>query len=702
MERLTMRILLLLACIAEIALLPCQAAHPVVGSQVWFAPGEYDQPEEIDHVFRTMAEQHITLARISLVRNYLEPSPGKWDFTLFDRVFASAEKYNVKIAATIWPYAKAPNVGQAAETEADLQSGERYLEKVIARYRSSRALDTWIVRNEPGQPPANNPLAMARFRVWLQKKYKTIDALNQAWLGDAMWPYREAFRSFDEITYDDRWQTTSTSMWPVPLLDWKEFWRGHLAWFLDWISSHVRAIDSQHPLHTNAAGGGSSMGRLSQDLPVWRGFLDTLGVSAYPGFYQNFGPDRYTFGLSYSTDLLRGVMEPKPIWITEMPANTMSLRSVGDRPPFTTDSRQMAQWVWMGIGGGAERMVFWLFNARYKSREVGEFGMLDHLGHPSDRLKAVSSVARTIDSNAPLFDAAKPVEPPVTLIVSLESMSLQDARISPTAPDRERNAHMHCLMGVYRALNELGVNARIKHIHDFDWRAKTSRPRLVILPHVVAMSTEDAADVEAFVRNGNTVLATGLTGFYDPQGRFWPMFKNFPLESVFGARPLDVSSVGEKAHVEMIEPRLVLPANVWVTEISNRGAEVIGQQHGRVTAVRHKLGQGESIWIPAPVGVAALSGDNKPLAQFLRTVLTRFNSQIPFRFAVHEPDMLLRTMKSGSSYVTMTANTSHEAKRVHLQVPAGLKPKLIWGAAGSLAGDGVLVPARDTVVLQWR
>src|ERR1035437_1206724 len=196
-----MRILLLLACVASTVLTPCQAAHPIVGSQVWFAPGEYDQPEEIDHVFRTMAEQHIPLARISLVRNYLEPSPGRWDFTLFDRVFASAEKYNAKIAATIWPYAKAPNVGQAAETEADLKSGERYLEQVIGRYRSSRALDTWIIRNEPGQPPTDNPLAAARFRVWLQKKYKTIDVLNQAWLGDAMWPYREPFRSFDEIAY---------------------------------------------------------------------------------------------------------------------------------------------------------------------------------------------------------------------------------------------------------------------------------------------------------------------------------------------------------------------------------------------------------------------------------------------------------------------------------------------------------------------
>jgi len=311
-------------------------------------------------------------------------------------------------------------------------------------------------------------------------------------------------------------------------------------------------------------------------------------------------------------------------------------------------------------------------------------------------------VARTIDSNAQLFDAAKPVESPVTLIVSMESMSLNDVRVASTAPAHERNAHLHCLMGHYRALNELGVNTRIKHMHDFDWRAKSSRPQLVVLPHVLAMTREDAANVEAFVRNGNTVLATGLTGFYEPEGKFWPMEKDFPLERVFGARPRDVSSIGEKASVELLAPQLRLPSNTWVTEIVNRGAQVIGREEDRTTAVRYRLGQGEVIWIPSPVGVAALHGDDRPLAQFLQTVVAPFASQIPFRFAGHQQGMLLRTMKSGNSYVTMVANTSHEARSIRLQTPLGLTARSIWGKAGSLAGGEIQVPARETVVLQWQ
>jgi beta-galactosidase len=690
------------ATIALVAPGVCPAGRPLVGAQVWFAPGEYDQPEEIDRIFRTMAEQRLSVARVSLVRNYIENAPGKWDFTLFDRVFAAAERHKIKIAATLWAHGKVPPVGEVPASEAELAEGEIYLQKVVGRYRSSPALDTWILRNEPGQAPVNNPLAVARFRVWLKARYKTIDALNRAWLGASMWPYREPFRSFDEFVFDSRWQAISVSFWPVPLLDWKAFWREHVAWYLGWIATRVRALDGQHLLHTNGVGGGRNPSAYSQDFTTWRSFLDTLGISAYPQQYTEFGRLNYTYSLAYATDLLRGAMEPKPVWITETPGGTVSLRIFAERPMPTTRPSEIAQWVWTGIGGGAERILFWLLNARHKSREVGEFGMLDYLGQPSDRLEAVAAAVRTMDSHAALFDAAKTLESPVTLIVSLDSLALLDVRVGSTAPARERNAHIHCLLGLHRTLAELGLNVRIKHIHEYDWRTKSAKPRLVILPHAIAISEEHARDVEAFVRNGNSVLATGLSGFYGPEGRFWPMAKDFPLERVFGARPREVHTLGEEARVDMLSPALTVPAYSWVTEISTRGAQVIGRQNGWPAAVRHKEGPGGSIWIPAPIGVAALHGDNKPLAQILRMAVSPVADQFPFRFTEHQPGMLLRTLQSGTSYITVVANTSAETRSVRLERPTGLSPKLIWGRSDAIGGGALRVPPRDTLVLMWQ
>ncbi|MEK7405486.1 MAG: beta-galactosidase [Acidobacteriota bacterium] len=693
-----LRLLIIAVLLAAVA--PVQAARPLIGSQVWFAPGEVDQPEDIDRIFRTLAEHQMPVARVSVVWNYMERAPGQWDFSMYDRIFAAAEKHGVRIVATLWPQAKAPFLTGMPHTEAQLKAGERYLEQVVVRYRKSRALDTWLLINEPGQQPVDDPLAVQRFRAWLQRKYGSIERLNRAWIDPVMVPDREPYRSFDEVTVDPRW--FRTHMWPVPPLDWNRFWREHLTWYLRWIADRVRALDPNHPLHVNPIPVTANLAARSLDLPSWRPFLDSLGASGYPSAtFFLFRPDRFTLAYAYLLDVVRGSIEPKPAWLTEMPGGNITYaqtRSVYPTP------RDLEQWLWVNVGGGAERIIFWILNARWKARETGEFGLLDFLGRPSERLRAASAVARAINENGAFFDSARPVESPVTIILSLDAMALQDQWKSTQYPGRDREAHVQCALGFYEALNELGILVRVKHMHDFDWRARGGRPRLVILPHVTALSSAQAADIEAFVRNGNTVLASGLTGFYDLEGPFWPMQKVFPLEGVLGARPKDLRVVGEQCDVQLMRPRLTLPSHLWVADIEVRGAEVIGRQGEWTTAVRHKAGAGETIWIPSPVGLGAWLGDRKPLAALLKEIAAPFVRESPFRFAAHEPGCLMRVMRNGSTYLTVLVNAGEETRRIRLERPAGLTPRILWGGAASIGAGGseIAIEPKGTVVALWK
>jgi hypothetical protein len=69
----------------------------------------------------------------------------------------------------------------------------------------------------------------------------------------------------------------------------------------------------KHPLYLNPAGISGNLADLSDDLPSWRGFLDTLGCSIHPAWHFGlFDRDRYPLAVSYTNNLVRGSIEPKP------------------------------------------------------------------------------------------------------------------------------------------------------------------------------------------------------------------------------------------------------------------------------------------------------------------------------------------------------------------------------------------------------
>lgn len=691
------------------------AQRPLIGATVWCAPGEVDKPEEIDRLFRIMAEHEMRVARLQMMWNYLQRPDGTWDFTVYDLAFRAAEKYGIKLAPTLNAEAQAPYHGGVPDTEEHLTDGERYIAKVVEHYRKSPALDTWILVNEPGQPPRDNPLAIQRFRLWLRDKYRTIDALNHAWLFAAMVPDRRPYRSFDEINYDPRW--FSSDQWPVPSNDWHTFWRTHVTWYLQWLAERVRRIDPDHMLHVGPQPLIRNLAGRSLDLPVWRPFLDSLGTSAYPN--GNFGPmktDQSALGFSYLMDLVSGAIEPKPAWLTETAGGYQIY--FPSRPPYPSP-QVIAQRVWTTIGAGADRLYFWIFNPRITSRQTGEHGMLDFQGQPSDRLKAVGEITKLINRNAQLFENARPVESPITILLSLETMTIEEhtqgyggtqfafpqvATLLKAPPHRSEEGHVMAVLAFYQALTEMGIPVHLKHMHDYDWQGKHARPQLAILPHVSVLTKAQADDLHAFVNNGNSLLLTDFTGFYDERWGFWPL-KGFPLQDLTGGTLRELPMVEqEECHVHLTEPDVTLPSHLWVGEIANQSGEVIGSQNGRITAVRKRVGASEVTWIPSPIALAAWLGDNRPLSRLLEEVTRRFVPDLRFRFAGQQPGAVMRVLRSGDAYITVMANSGFKPKRWRLQPVTGYTPTIIWGQPASMSANRqeFSLGPMDTIVAVWK
>jgi beta-galactosidase len=675
-------VILLLAAMVAAAQSP-----RIIGAEVMLDEAA-DTPQDIEDWVKILADHRMPLARIFMPRT----DAG---LRICDLLFRAAEKHGVKVAPTLG--------GPPTPQNAD------WIRNVVNRYKNSPALDSWTLWNEPGTSmPAPEEWVIARYRRWLEEKYTTIDRLNAAWKNPRG---RPKFTSFAEVSHDP---AEIGSFWssPVRFLDWYAFGRDHLRWHLEWLATEVRRHDTAHPNHTNPNLLASNHGSRGVDLASWRPFLDTLGASAHQSWqYKLFRRDQYTLGLAYICDLIRGAIAPKPFWITEFQGGTNLYSSIRPLAPYP---EEIAQALWTGFGSGAEKMIFWLLNNRREGTEAGEWSLLDYQGQPSERLAIAHSVASTLERHASVFNAARPVESRVVILLSLETMALHhrlasthsvgstEAGVTRPLPGKEREAHVMAALAYYEILHQLGVPVQLKYMHDFDWRSKTEAPRFAILPHVSAMSLEQARDVETFVGNGNTILLSGLSGMYDPDSKFWPLDR-FPLEDLLGATVRDIRSLDDSdCRVNLTAPAVSLPCHLWQGEILNRTAEVIGRDGERITAVRKKVGGGKAIWIPSLVDVPAWLSNNLPLSSFLRHAIEPFVADVPFRFPTRQPRCLIRTMGSGGSYITAVMNTGTEPITCRVQCIPGFVAESIWGDPASLTKDGFALRPRATSVAIWR
>src|ERR1700728_3239813 len=157
---------LLLSMMASLGLWPAYAAdRPLLGAEIWIEPGQ--TPFQIDTWFRELADSHMPVARLFLMWPYLESTPNEWNFTLYDAAFRDAEKYHIHIVATLTPSGLPPFLGGDGSqgggvlpTIKEQQFAAAYIAKVVEHYRSSSALDTWLLVNEPGQGPVENTEAI--------------------------------------------------------------------------------------------------------------------------------------------------------------------------------------------------------------------------------------------------------------------------------------------------------------------------------------------------------------------------------------------------------------------------------------------------------------------------------------------------------------------------------------------------------------
>lgn len=640
---------------------------PLVGAQVFIEPGQ--PQEEIEHWFKTLSDLEMPVCRIRMFQDHMQQPDGSYDFSLYDHAFDMADKYGVKIFATLFPSSTSVGGFKFPESEQHLQSIADYIKSIVTHFKDKPAMWVWVLQNEPGagERPENDFACEKMVEFMRQQPEHTPHNTYQ-----------------EESLYDEM------------------FLREYTYCYLNWIAHQIRLYDEKHDFHVNNHMLFSLLPEY--DFSKWMEYLNTLGASMHPSWHFGyFNRDQYALAVSANAEIIHDAAQPNEFWVTELQGGNNIFSGYNAMNPTAED---IAQWQWTSIGAGAKGVIYWTLNARATAAEAGEWAMLNFQGEPSDRLMKASEIAKTINKESSFFAGANPVTTDITIVYSPESM-MTEARqsISENIPNdyagRKKGAHIKSSLAYYEALQEMGIAADFISMEDYQWDSIYQQPQAVVVANAMAIPDTLVEPLKRFVQNGNKLIVSGLTGFYNEHIHN-VMLTGFPLEDLFGGNVKEIKVVKDRFNIKLNDPELTLPAHLWKGTLHPTTGREIGAENGELIAMRNAFGEGEVVWIPSLIGLGAWQNDNAALAQFLKN---EFKPQIEsaIRFRQHVPGTLMRTLQNGNRILTVMVNSNDKTTSVALTGLGKRKPRVIDGTAeqsGASMGTFKLKP-QETLVVMW-
>ncbi|MBK1876454.1 beta-galactosidase [Pelagicoccus mobilis] len=526
-----------------------------------------------------------------------EPEPGNLDFSWMERAIAMMGEAGIKtILCTCsrtpppWLYRKHPEMlpeDQHGVTRyqdgryAVAMSHPRFLEEalrideaMIKYFAGNENIVSWQIDNEIGcHNDCYSDQSMAQFHAYLKEKYKTPQALNEAW-GEHFWAFQ--IQEFKDV--------------PRPLenphiqLEYRRFLSSLNVGFGRSRYQMMKAADPDKPVTTNF----QNLYWDHTDYHALSNEIDVNGMNHYPARTPEM-----------ALDCLRG--DKGEVWVLEQQSHLAAI----DSPTGWT-----RLWAWMAIAHGASALIFFRWRqCRYGCEQFGD-GLLPHSSREGRLFKEFARMGGELETLADVIELTKP-ESKVALTYSYESRWAVKASVYGDEIDPVYEA-----VDLHKALAKV-----VTSVDCLDPRADLSKYRLVVAPRMWLIDDAVAKNLRSFVEAGGTLCLTAGSGIVDEVGKCFVEPRPGKLSDLagiwcsdfVGAEGLDLSLESEAV------PNLNgLKASVASDEINLEGAEVVathgsGWRKGLPAITRNRVGEGQVIY----VGVRLDESEMQPLVNWL-------------------------------------------------------------------------------------
>ena len=476
--------------------------------------GDYNPnqwPREIwDEDMRMFRDARINSATINVFSwAKIQPAEDRYDFSELDDMVDMLSRGNYEIvlatstgALPAWMAAKYPEVERTDYEGRHHKFGHRHnacpnspvfqkysaalAGKLAERYGSNPHVKCWHISNEYGGECYCENCAKA-FRVWLQKKYGTIEELNKAWNME-FWGH--TIYDWEEIVLPNALGEgigTEKTAFAGISIDYRRFNSDSMLANFMAERDAIREYDKETPITTNLMGTYKGL-----DYFKWAKEMDIVSWDNYP---------RYDTPWSHTAmchDLMRGLKDA-PFMLMEQTPSQQNWQ------PYNSLKRpgQMRAQSYQTLAHGADTIQFFQLRRSVGACEKFHGAVIEHVGTENTRVfREVKQLGEELEKLGGILPGSVN-EAQVGVVFDWDNYWALEYTSGPSV-DLTYVPHIH---EYYRYFYDRNIAVNMVPV-DADF----SKYKLIVAPVLYMVKDGMAQALEAFVEKGGTLVLTYMSG----------------------------------------------------------------------------------------------------------------------------------------------------------------------------------------------
>lgn len=619
----------------------------------------------------------------------LQPSEEEYSFGKLDRIMELAKKHGMKVclatstgAHPAWMARKYPEILRTEFGGRKRKFGARHnscpnslvyrkfsvklAQKLAERYQGYENLIAWHISNEYGGACYCENCEKA-FRVWLKKRYGTMEKLNRAW-NTSFWGH--TFYDWEEIVAPDTRSEHMDEERTVAQgisIDYQRFQSDSILECFRLEYDAVKKYTKDIPVTTNLMGAYKPL-----DYQKWGKYMDFISWDNYPSNEDSFSKT------AWHHDLMRGVGGGKPFILMEQTPSQQNWQ------PFNALKRPgvMRLWSYQAIAHGSDSVLFFQLKRSIGGCEKYHGAVISHAGHEHTRVfREVAELGRELEQlGGEILGSVGAAE--TAIMFDWENWWAVEYSSGPSINLKYEEE----VLKYYTAFHRQNIPVDIIGQED-----DLSKYKLVVAP--ILYMAKDGTDgrIREFVAQGGTFVTTYFSGYVDENDLV--VIGGYPgkFRDILGIWVEESDALPEHKTNQFLYQGQEYKAGLLCDIMHLEGAKALANYQedfyqGTPVVTRNSLGQGQAYYV-----------GTRPEDAFYQKFVEELCKEQQIKAAVETPeDVEAVTRVRGDGTYLFLLNHGEESRELALPEPA----KELITQKEYTKGECFLLPAKGVGIFK--